>query len=1175
MKNSPSNKKVIMNSDISESNKGSNLLNSSDNSYKIYFGESNEYLLTNILHGDNKISTTKYTILSFFPKSLFLQFQKSANIYFLIVSIFSCMDFSPKDPFSFIATFAFVLIASQIKEAYEDYQRYKQDKRSNNKIVLKLYEQAWTPVKCSSLVPGDIVKIFKEEEIFADLLIIKSSNNSGYCFVDTKNLDGETNLKEKCSVEEFKHMNETNFTDMTGSINCEKPNEFINSWEGIVTHHDQNTYASIKNLALKGSLLKNVEYIVGIVVYSGKNTKIMKNSKQVTIKFSKIIKLMNNLLNSLFAFDIIICVVFAVISLFWRNNNSNKMLYIYSEKSLNLNDNESPSNNFIILFLTFFVKFSQIIPISLYVALEIIKIIQKILIYYDNDIYCKETNKPTISRSLDLIDELGQVEFIFSDKTGTLTQNNMVLKKCYVNKKIYGILKEKDENTQYTLNGDLSIWRKLMSNDENDDKDKELLTNFFILLTLCHSVFPEKTDRGIVYQGASPDDVALVQGAKQLGFEFMSREFNDLIIKNHVTKDRYIWEQVMEMPFDSDRKRMSVIVRNKITKEIILFTKGADYVMLGDRRIIHNEELYEEVDSALNIFSKEGLRTLIMGMRILDQEYYEIIKEKIDQSRNLGKDMNFLYDEIERELEFIGISAVEDKLQDGVPETIHTLISCNIKMFVLTGDKQDTTIEIARSCRLIHENMEVIILSADLENIFDKLNEILTELQMKVPSVNNSYNDSIDLQSINEKMKENFENDLCIVINGTTLDLILTNRDYSRLFVLIAVAAKIVLCCRVSPKQKAKVIRLIKDSGSWTTLAIGDGANDIPMIMEADVGIGIQGKEGTQAVRSSDYAVCQFRFLEKLLLFHGRNGYIKISRFITYYFYKNIFLTFTELLFNIHSGFSGQIFFADNLSNMYNAFFTSWPCLFTFSLEKDHDVKICKKFPILYKGGQINYYFRLKVFWTYILYALIHGLFAFYIPSLSLNGIINGSGDLLSTWEISTLSFSLIISVATMKLLLITDFWNAVNLSSSFLSIAFYYFTLFMMSTEAISKSLQNELIGICEVFFGNYTILMILVFAPFICIIPDLIFKQLQYNLFPTPSQYILKYMDNNEFHEIMNSKSNFIKSFSNLESNPIQKMRVIDANNDNIRLQINRRSKWEIKNKRKKKKNLFNSLN
>lgn len=1134
-------------------------MNLNGDKMRIFFGESNPNITENASLGNNKITTTKYNLISFFPKSLILQFKKAANIYFLLISILTCMQFSPKEATSMIGTFAFVLIATQIKEAVEDYSRYKQDKASNNKIVLKLWKEAWTPVKCYTLLSGDIVKIFKEEEIFSDCLIIKSANENGYCFVDTKNLDGETNLKEKCAVEEFKSLNEKDFTSVEGSIDCDKPNEIINSWEGLLTHKNLNVYTSLKNMILKGSVLKNTENVIGIVIYTGKNTKIMKNSKSVTIKSSRILKTMNKLLYSLFAFDTILCLCFSIFSFIWYDKNTEKHFYIFSQNYLE-NKKYSAATQYIILFLTFFVAFSQIIPISLYVALEIVKIIQGILIYYDNEIFDNDLQKPTISRTTDLIEELGQVEFIFSDKTGTLTQNNMVLKKCYVNNKIYGLIKHKDENAQYTLNGDSSISKKILSNEEEDKRDKEALVNFFYLICLCHSVFPESTDKGIVYQGSSPDDVALVQGAKQMGFEFVSKDFNDLIIKNHLTNEKLIWEQLYELPFDSDRKRMSVIVRNKQSKKVFLLSKGADNIMLSDNRISYNPLLYEEVDKAVNLFSKEGLRTLVMGMKICDADLFENWQTRFNEARKNGKTLNPLYEEIEKELDFIGCSAVEDKLQDGVPETIHTLISCNIKFFVLTGDKQDTAIEIAKSCRLINENMQVIILSTDPDKVGERLREIVHELKLRFPyaeMISSNDSNSIDIHSISDNMKENFENDLSIVIDGATLDVILAQKDLARMFLLISIAAKSVICCRVSPKQKAKVVKLIKDNGPWITLSVGDGANDVPMILEAHLGIGIQGKEGTQAVRSADYAIGQFRFLEKLLLFHGRNGHIKISKFICYYFYKNIFLVLTEMFFSIYTGFSGQIFFADYLSTMYNAFFTSWPCLFTFSFEKDHDVKVCKKFPILYNGGQINFYFNLKEFWKYIFYATFHSALAFYIPVFSMSPIINSNGEILNSWQISCLSFSLIIHVSTIKLLIISDFWNYVNLGSSVISIGFYYLSLGLLGTENIAKVFQNEIIGIVDVLISNFQSFLILIIAPIVCILPDLIMKQLFYNIYPTPGQYINKHLCSEEFQAIINSESNFVKSISNLYSDPSQKIKVINVNH-NVKIEVAKRSKF-----------------
>lgn len=383
---------------------------------RIYFGDKNENLSYNNRFGNNMIKTTKYNMITFVPKSLLLQFKKAANIYFLTVSILCCMSFSPKEPSSMIGTFAFVLLATMIKEAIEDYSRYSQDRLSNNKLVLKCKHGVWESVKCWTLRPGDIIKVLKEEEFTADCIIIKSSSDTGYCFIDTKNLDGETNLKEKCAIEEFKNTNESNYCDMMGSLDCDKPDENITNWEGILSYKKLTIYTSLRNMILKGCILKNTEYAVGIVVYSGTNTKIMKNSKQPRIKVSKILLTMNSLLYSLFVFDVLICIIFAALSASWYNDKASLNNYIYP----NYDPNDSHNSvfvKFLILFLTFFVGYSQIIPISLYVALEIIKIIQGYIIWYDNDIYDLEIKKPAVSRTTDLIEELGQVEFIFSDKT--------------------------------------------------------------------------------------------------------------------------------------------------------------------------------------------------------------------------------------------------------------------------------------------------------------------------------------------------------------------------------------------------------------------------------------------------------------------------------------------------------------------------------------------------------------------------------------------------------------------------------------------------------------------------------------------------------------------------------------------------------------------------------------
>jgi phospholipid-translocating P-type ATPase (flippase) len=1085
----------------------------------VEFGMNNSLLDKNKEFPDNKIITTKYNPFTFFPKSLLLQFRRAANIYFLIVSILTCMSFSPKQPSSMIGTFAFVLLATMVKEAIEDYGRYKQDRTANNRLVLKYTRHGWELVKCSTLCPGDLVKILKEEEFSADCLIIKSSNESGYCYIDTKSLDGETNLKAKCAIEEFKDLSDKDYALLEGSIECEKPDENLVFWEGLTLYKDNKIYVELKNLILKGCCLKNTDYTIGVVVYTGVNTKIMKNSKKPRQKISKVLLTMNTLLYSLFIFLLFICLLFSGLNSRWISSYGSRYSYIFPYYNID-NIRDKPAYRFGFSFLTLFVAYSQIIPISLYVALEVVKIIQGVLIFYDPDMYDYTIKKPASTRTTDLIEELGQVDFIFSDKTGTLTQNSMILKKCYINGKLYGENQEDKADAKHTINGDHTLARIINSTNNETDKDKLAINDFFYLLSLCHEVFPERTDRGLIYQGSSPDDIALVQGAQQLGIEFVTKDYNFLSIHNHFTKETKVFEQLVEIPFSSARARMSVIVREKDKKLIYILSKGADSKMLTKINI--DPMTLADINETLNEFSKDGLRILVMAKKEINEDYYKQWERKYNIARNAGntKDLEGLYDEIEQELNLVGCSAIEDKLQDGVPDTINHLINCNIRIWVLTGDKQDTALEIAKSCKLVTDGMEVINMSCQPDEVRMRLGEVARD--MRVDDIDEEADIDID------KLKKNTGRNLSVIINGVTLENILNNETYSRVFFLIAVCAKSVICCRVSPKQKAKVVQLIKQNGKFITLSIGDGANDVPMIMEAHIGVGIQGKEGTQAVRSADYAIGQFRFLDKLLLVYGRDGYMKITKFICYYFYKNIILVVTEFFLAIYSGFSGQIYFADYLGTMYNAFFTSWPCLFTFSLEKEHNLHICQKFPVLYRVGQKNELFTLKVFWSNIAYSFFHSICAFYLPNIGLYDIINSHGDTLGHWYISTISFSCIVHIVTIKLLLISNFWNFLNLFSAIGSVAFYYVCVMLLSSPDFSIKLQPEIIGVVPNMFLYGKALIVIIFAPFIACLPDITIKQIIWNLYPTQSQYLRRYINTPEVKKILAVDDNFQRNQS-----------------------------------------------
>lgn len=1123
---------------------------------EVYFGCNNKLTENNKIYPNNLISTTKYNLITIIPKGLLIQFKKAANIYFLLITILSFLNFSPKDPSSQVGTFAFVLIATLVKEAIEDYGRYKQDKISNNKLVYYLNKGKWEKIKCWKLIPGNIIKLQKDEELCADILITYSSNSNGYCYIDTKNLDGETNLKEKVSLEEFKNFD--TFKSTSGTIFADKPNDNINSWNGLLKLNYNNNeykdiYLDLKNIVLKGCVLKNTDYCIGVVIYSGKNTKIMKNSKLAINKVSNVLKMMNKLLYSLLFFQFIICLGFALLNLSWVNNHKEIYWYIFQNyKHINYNysnnnlytskSNESNVLNLTVYFLIYFIAYSNIIPISLYVTLEMVKIAQGVLIYYDNDIYDFDLDKPALCKTTDLIEELGQVEFIFSDKTGTLTQNVMILKKVFINGKIYGSISDDPPLTKFTINGDRSLKSKIVSNNCDDNSDKLAILEYFNLLSVCHSVFPDKNnDNNIVYQGASPDDIALVKGAQQLGIEFYKKDFNTLYVNNSILSKENLFEIKAEIPFDSDRKRMTVLVHDKVRNKIIVYIKGADTSMI-DRFInidkikslntSKNNYLYsyslsiDEINKVIKIFSKEGLRVLCMGYKEISTEVYNQWNSKYQSKRNTGQDLTDLYEELESNIMFLGCSAIEDKLQEGVPEAIYTLLSCNIRIWVLTGDKQDTAEEIAKSCNLIDDSMFTLYFCDDGSEDYNVEEELKNQckyfdINYNLNESNNTINqddinthtDNLNIENITNKIKVKHGKDLSIIIDGKSLTTIFESNAISKLFFRLAIAAKSVICCRVSPKQKAKVVSLAKKNGKWLTLAIGDGANDVPMIMEAHIGIGIQGKEGTQAVRSSDYAIGQFRFLEKLLLVYGRQGYKKISKFICYYFYKNILAIFTEIYFTFYNGYSGNLYFADYLSTMYNAFFTSWPVLVTFVFEKDVDLNIVKKFPSLYKAGQKNYYFNLKEFWIYILYAIFHGAICFYVTQYSLFFLNSNTGIIVNHWVKSTISFTLVIHIANLKLLIISDYWNYINIISTIFSIFFYYVCLILFSTKEISFLLQIELANVIYNMFSSSLIVIIIFFVPFVALLPDISFKLLKINGKPNPVQYITTFLKEKEF--------------------------------------------------------------
>lgn len=1144
---------------------------------KVFFGLKNQDIQKS--YNDNYVSTTKYTFLSFLPLSIIYQFKRIANIYFLIISILTCLSFSPKNPSSMVGTFGFVLLVSLFKELYEDIQRYKNDTISNNKMVNVLSDNnTWIKTECKNIKPGNIVKLYNEEEVSSDIIVLKTSNSNGYVFVDTKKLDGEINLKEKVVIQHFQDIE--NYSDFNGSIKCDDANENLHSFEGVITLEDKITqveaikmntngsnkivFSNIRNMLLKGTVLKITDFCIGIVVYAGVNTKIIKNSKKPKLKISKLIEIMNILLYSLFAFTLIICLIQAGIS-FSHLKNFDQIPYLE-----NVYKNSSKFAIFIKMLFTHIINYSSIVPISLYVGLEVVKMSLGLFIYYDDEIYDKVELIASKARASELIEELGRIEFLFSDKTGTLTKNIMELNMLYTGETIInfesdeskksneiGINRSEKSSTVRNFNPDISFVNHA---DIKYIKDSNLIYSkieeFALAICLCHTVFPEHTDMGIKYQGSSADEVALIEGIFKMGFVVSSKSIENFEIINSISDLKFNYKILAEFPFDSERKRMSILIRNKITNKIELITKGSDSVMLNllkdeNANIISSDSSNEKIKATHDFFCKRGLRCLIYAKKEIKEEKYLKWKERYDYSLEKGRDLSQYYEYMEENLNFLGISAIEDKLQDGIDESIKSLEKCGIRIWVLTGDKQTTAVEIAKSCKLIEEKTKIINLTESMKIEEDIINLVETlqlekflgvgfvqnirneeEILTKISEKNDSYN--LNLEKINSHVLALNNNcQMCLVIDGIGLEKIFASKTLSKAFFYISASCICVLCCRVTPKQKSNVIKLTKSFGSWTTAAIGDGSNDVPMLLEANIGIGIAGREGSHAVNSSDFSISKFKFIDKIILSHGRLNYMRISKFICYYFYKNILLCITEMFFVFYNGASGQIYFLDYLNTMYNAFFTSWPCV-SFIFDKDHDLDIVKKFPVLYLAGKSNYYFNGIVFWKYIIISIVHSTLCFYLPFITINFVQT------NLWSISTISFTIIIHVATMKIIVISYYWTYLMISTLLLSLLFYYFSLMVLSINSIALNLQPEIIGLLNHGLLEDIFIWIFIFSSSISIImTSYILEFFNKRFFPSPSQIIKEHLKKHD--EKGDSRLNLIEleiKLNNLQMNNISNL-------------------------------------
>ena len=926
----------------------------------------------NYTEWSNKIENHKYNLITFIPIVLFNQFKQFGNFFYLIMSVSQFFDqLVVGFLFTYISPLSIVVSISMLKELYDDINRRIQDKNTNSTLITVLnYDEINNSVekihkKASSLLVGDILEIKKNMRIPAAIIVLKTFNegNDNQAFIRTDQLDGETDWKLRKAPETTQDMSELELVTYEGKLECSPPSKLIYNFEGALhLKNGEREPLNLENTMWASTVLAS-QKIIGIVIYTGKESRSIMNSSTPKLKIGILDEELNTTNVYLFCFMVILSLILTFL------------------KGITL------SLQTLYNFIKFIILFCAIIPIALRVNLDVSKTWFSLVINRDKDI------DKTIARNSTIPEELGRISYIFSDKTGTLTKNEMIFKRlamasddfgehnfneledilndeCSKNDAplldVYNIINKRNEQEENSINintlnnsnnidnviNNIDIKASNGTNEINTSheqtkkkikirrKRNNIIRDTITAMLLCNNVTPVKdelTDK-ITYQASSPDEIALVQFAETLNMKLIYRTDKIIKIKNANDIEEE-FDILANFPFSSETKRMGIVLKNKKYGHIIFYLKGAENIIKNFTK----EEQVGYIDENAENLATTGLRTLVLTQKLISEEefnkwnieYKDALNSMINRKENIAK----VISKLENDMEFLCVTGVEDLLQDNVQTTIDNLRNAGMKIWMLTGDKVETAkcISISAGIKAKHHKIFTI-----------KYEDISSD--SKERTINNL------LLKFNEYNTKSITDPHIFFLDGEVLDLSLKNCEKE--FFTTTKDSPSVVCCRCSPTQKRIVVQTIKKYVKARTAAVGDGGNDVAMILEADVGIGIVGKEGLQASLAADYSITEFQKLNGLLLWWGRMAYKNTSTMANFVIHRGLIISINQFIFSMVFYYNPVALYNGMLSLGYSTVFTALPSI-SILLDQDINRSNVLKFPPLYKillkGRELNF----------------------------------------------------------------------------------------------------------------------------------------------------------------------------------------------------------------------------
>ncbi len=804
------------------------------------------------------------------------------------------------------------------------------------------------------------------------------SSGVGETFIRTDQLDGETDWKLRLASPLTQSLDTRDFTRL--KIVAGKPSKEVNEFVGTVEYSPyvaprlakrnlndsenslKTSPLTIDNTAWANTVLASNATVLAVVVYTGAQTRQALSTSPSRSKAGLLEYEINNLTKILCALTLTLSIILVAI----RGIEGR------------------PGQQWYVAVTRFLILFSTIVPISLRVNLDMGKSVYARFIERDQDI------PGTVVRTSTIPEELGRIEYLLSDKTGTLTQNEMDLKKIHVGTVSYAN-EAMDEVRTYIRQGfstgvaddatqkaplvtPSSIYAPSSTGASTTRTRREIgsrVRDLVLALALCHNVTPStEDDEGqniTTYQASSPDEIAIVRWAENVGLRLMHRDRHSITLQSVDTSRVVVRAKILEVfPFTSAGKRMGIILQFfqgtesavssvESPSEVWFYQKGADTVMTSI--VAANDWLDEETAN----MAREGLRTLVVGRRKLSiQQYSEFSTNYKEASMSLqnrdSRMAKVVKEYLEHNLELLGVTGVEDKLQKDVKSSLELLRNAGIKIWMLTGDKVETARCVAVSAKLVSRTQFI---------------HTITQL-----STTSGSSAALDTLSLLRSKPET----TALLIDGDSLSYFLTYHRQD--FISVAVLLPAVIACRCSPTQKADIATLIRQFTRKRVLCIGDGGNDVSMIQAADVGVGIVGKEGRQASLAADFSITTFHHLTKLLVWHGRNSYKRSAKLAQFVIHRGLIISVCQTFYSIATQLQPHALYRDWLLVGYATVYTMAP-VFSLVLDKDVDEGLANLYPELYKelttGRSLSY----RTFFVWVAVSIYQG------------GIIQGLSQIL------------------------------------------------------------------------------------------------------------------------------------------------------------------------------------